>query len=326
MRRSIAENAKMNDLNQINARSMQLFLAVVREGCISEVARVEGVSPSTISRVIQQLEEALETQLLYRNTRAVTPTASGHIYAETFQLMLDTLSGAQSLVEERRNIPGGLIRINAPISFGLMHIAPTISELSEIYPNLKIEINLNDDYIDPFTDGTDLILRIADIKDSELHGRFIAQQFAHLVASPQYIERYGLPVTPEDLKDHHLLAYQGKTGLLKWRFIQGQQQWYFLPNAKIISNNAEMLMQSALDGAGILLFPDWQVGELLHSGKLIELLPTFQASYGAIHQSIYFLYPKGKYPSLNTRIVIDTIIKKIGDTPYWRYNKAINTQ
>ncbi|WP_312606312.1 LysR family transcriptional regulator, partial [Kosakonia cowanii] len=173
----------MKNLSQISARSMHLFLAIVREGNLSEVARNEGLAASSLSRVVQQLEQALETQLLYRNTRAVIATDAGHIYAQTFRTMLQQLSDAQTQVGERRGEPGGRIRINAPISFGLNHIGPRISELSERYAALQIELNLNDDYIDPFADGTDLLVRIASLKNSELHGRLIAKQTCHLVAT-----------------------------------------------------------------------------------------------------------------------------------------------
>ncbi|MEQ4452185.1 LysR family transcriptional regulator [Kosakonia sp. YIM B13605] len=309
----------MNKLSQISARSMQLFLAIVREGNLSEVARNEGLAASSLSRVVQQLEQALETQLLYRNTRAVIATEAGHIYADTFRAMLQQLADAQTQVGERRDEPGGRIRINAPISFGLRHIGPKISELSERYPRLHIELNLNDDYIDPFADGTDLLLRIAALQDSELHGRLIAQQQCHLVATPAYVRRYGQPNTPEELQSHRLLAYRGKSGLQRWRFQRAEKSCQFSPQAKIVSDNAELLLQAALSDAGILLFPDWQVGEMLNRNELVALMPDFTVTYSATPQSLWLLYPGGKYPSLNTRTVIDFLLASFGSPPYWRY-------
>ncbi|WP_342320595.1 LysR family transcriptional regulator [Kosakonia sp. BYX6] len=320
---TIADYAQMKNLNQISTRSMHLFLAIVREGNLSEVARNEGLAASSLSRVVQQLEQALETQLLYRNTRAVIATDAGHVYAETFRTMLQQLSDAQSLVGERRGEPGGRIRINAPTSFGLRHIGPRISELSERYPALYIELNLNDDYIDPFADGTDLLLRIASLKDSELHGRLIARQTCHLVATPAYVHRYGRPLTPEDLQAHKLLAYRGKTGLQRWRFQRSENAFQFSPQAKILSDNADLLLQAARNDAGILLFPDWQVGEMLNRGELVELMPDFSASYAPAEQSLYLLYPGGKYPSLNTRTVIDFLLESFGSPPYWRYIRPV---
>ncbi|WP_039055964.1 LysR family transcriptional regulator [Enterobacter sp. Bisph1] len=309
----------MKKLSQISTRSMQLFLAIVREGNLSEVARNEGLAASSLSRIVQQLEQALETQLLYRNTRAVIATEAGHLYAETFRTMLQQLTEAQTQVDERREEPGGRIRINAPTSFGLRHIGPRISAFSERYPRLHIELNLNDDYIDPFADGTDLLLRIAALQDSELHGRLIAPQHCHLVATPAYLRRYGLPQTPEDLLSHRLLAYRGKSGLQRWRFQQGEKASQFSPQAKIVSDNAELLLQAALSDGGILLFPDWQVGEMLNRNELVALLPDYTASYSATAQSLWLLYPGGKYPSLNTRTVIDFLVDSFGSPPYWRY-------
>lgn len=309
----------MKSLSQISARSMQLFLAIVREGNLSEVARNEGLAASSLSRVVQQLEQALETQLLYRNTRAVIATEAGQIYAETFRTMLQQLADAQTQVGERRNEPGGRIRINAPISFGLRHIGPRISELSARYPALQIELNLSDEYIDPFADGTDLLLRIASLKDSELHGRRIASQRCHLVATPAYLRRHGWPQSPEALQHHQLLAYRGKTGLQRWRFHLDDMQYHFFPQAKIVSDNAELLLQAAVNDAGILLYPDRQIGEMLNRGELVDLLPEYSPTYSAEEQSLYLLYPGGKYPSLNTRVVIDFLLEGFGSPPYWRF-------
>ncbi len=309
----------MKKLSQISTRSMQLFIAIIRAGNLSEVARNEGLAASSLSRVVQQLEQALETQLLYRNTRSVIATDAGHIYANAFNAMLQQLAEAQTQVDERREEPGGRIRINAPTSFGVRHIGPRISELSERYPRLQIELNLNDDYIDPFADGTDLLLRIATLQDSELHGRLIAKQQCHLVATPAYLRRYGQPKTPEDLLSHRLLAYRGKSGLQRWRFTQGEQTYQFFPQAKIVSDNAQLLLQAAQNDAGILLFPDWQVGEMLNRNELVALLPEYNASYTAAEQSLWLLYPGGKYPSRNTRTVIDYLLASFGSPPYWRY-------
>ncbi|MFB5745939.1 LysR substrate-binding domain-containing protein [Cedecea sp. S5-13] len=308
----------MKDLSQINARSIRLFLAVISEGSFSEVARQENLSPSSVSRTVIQLEQSLETQLLYRNTRAVAATDAGNIYAAAFREMLSQLEQAQTQIGERRQQPGGVFRFNAPVSFGLRHIAPWIAELSERYPALRLELNLTDNYIDPLADGTDLLLRIAPVQDSSLHGRFITRQRAYLVASPAYLERYGLPQTPEDLHGHRLLAYRGLMGLQRWYFTKGEEKLQLLPEPKIVSGNAEMLVKAAEDGAGIVLFPDWQISDSLRTQRLIPLMTDYTASYSATDHSLYMLYPGGRFPSLNTRTVIDFFMGKFGSPPYWQ--------
>ncbi|EPF15011.1 LysR substrate binding domain protein [Cedecea davisae DSM 4568] len=316
--KTFADIAQMKDLSQINARSMQIFLAVIGEGSFSEVARQENIAPSSVSRTVFQLEQSLETQLLYRNTRAVVATDAGNIYAEAFRGMLNQLDNALNLISERRQEPGGLLRFNAPVSFGLRHIAPWVAELSERYPALKLELNLTDNYIEPLADGTDLLLRISPMQDSSLHGRFITRQSSYLVASPAYIERHGYPQTPDDLHNHRLLAYRGLMGLQRWYFTKGEEKLQLMPEPRIVSDNAEMLVKAAQDGAGIVLFPDWQISDSLKAKRLIPLMTDYTASYSVTAHSIYMLYPGGHFPSLNTRSVIDFFMEKFGTPPYWQ--------
>lgn len=311
----------MKTLNQINARAMRIFLAILKEGSLSEVARQEGIAPSSVSRTLVLLEHALETPLLYRNTRAVIATEAGLVYADAFRQMLQQLDRAQAQVDERRREPGGHFRLNAPLSFGLRHVAPWLRELSERYPAMQVEVNLTDDYIDPLSDATDLIFRISPMTDSALHGRYITHQHAHLVASPDYLARYGFPKTPDDLSQHALLVYRGKLGAQRWSFSRGNENVVVSPQARIVSDNAEVLVRAALDGAGILLFPDWQVGRLLKAQHLTELMTDYVASTGAANQALYMLYPGTHFPSLNTRTVIDFFIEKFGTPPYWKYQE-----
>lgn len=314
----------MKDLTQINARTMQIFLAVLSEGNLSEIARREGISPSSISRTIRSLEYTLETQLLYRNTRSVVATNEGIIYADAFKNILQQLDDIQALIGERRQIPGGRFRFNAPVSFGLCHIAPWISELRNRYPALVLELNLTDNFIDPLADTTDLLLRISPMKDSGLHGRFISNQTCHLVASPEYVEKYGAPTTPEDLSKHNLLVYKGMMGIQRWLFMRGEERIQITPEPQIVSNNAEILVRAAEDGVGIILFPDWRIGTLIKQKRLTQIMTDFEASIGVPDQSIYMLYPGSKYPSLNTRAVIDFFLEKFGTPPYWKCTPDCN--
>lgn len=308
----------MKEQNQINARSMRIYLSVLSEGSLSEVARQEGIAASSVSRTILMLEQALETQLLYRNTRAVVATDAGEVYARTFKDILEQLDCAQAKIGERRLTPGGRFRLNAPVSFGSRHIAPLVAELSTRYPDLRLELNLTDEFIDPLADSTDLIIRISPMKDSALHGRLIAKQTYHLVASPSYIENRGGVRDPIELSKHSLLAYKGKMGIQQWQFFRDEEKVLITPEPQIASDNAELLVRAAIDGAGVLLFPDWQVGELLKEGKLVKLMQDYDGYVGAPEQSIFMLYPGSKFPSLNTRVVIDFLVEKFGDQPYWK--------
>lgn len=311
----------MKDLTHINIRAMQLFMSIMETGNFSEVARREGIAVSSVSRTLQLLEASLETQLLYRSTRAVVPTEEGRIYASAFRQILDQVSSASALVSERMNVPSGRIRFNAPVSFGIRHISPLMAELSELYPKLSIDLSLTDEFVNPLSDASDLVLRIAGMKDSALHGRFIADQNWHLAASPSYLHKYGIPEVPEDLRQHHLLVYRGHMGIPRWCFSGKEGQYNISQHPKVMSDSAESLIRMAEDGAGIVLFPDWQIGSLLKSGHLSELLMDYEVSTGEAGQSIFMLYPGSKFPALNTRTVIDYFLRKFGQPVYWKYEQ-----
>ncbi len=161
----------MADASSVDFRALQLFIAVYDNQSFSVVARREGVSPSLISRTIQQLEDALGQQLFYRNTRAVVPTEAGRLFAASARELLGQYADAQRALQDRAQVPGGLVRINAPVYFGQRHIAPWLPELAARHPKLQFDLTLTDDFIDPHRDATDILFRI-----SSLAGRGLSRQ------------------------------------------------------------------------------------------------------------------------------------------------------
>ena len=172
----------MYDPGAINFRTLLFFIGVFDEQSFSAVARREGVSASMISRVILQLEDTLGQQLFYRNTRAVIPTEAGRLFIDYARAMTEQLSEARTEMLDRSLEPSGLIRIYAPVFFGQRHIAPWLTELSNRYPRLQIELTQTDDYIDPHRDAANVIFRIGTLTDSSFHARVFGTQHYHLVA------------------------------------------------------------------------------------------------------------------------------------------------
>lgn len=208
----------MSDAGNVNFRALQLFIAVYDSQSFSVVARREGVSPSMVSRVIHQLEDALGQQLFYRNTRAVVPTEAGRLFAEHARGLGERFSVARRDLQDRRLEPGGLVRINAPVYFGQRHIAPWLPGLTQRYPQMQIALALTDDFIDPHREATDLIFRIGSLPDSSVHARVLGMQHHYLVAAPDYLQRCGTPEKPEDLRHHSTLVYSGSNGPNRWLF------------------------------------------------------------------------------------------------------------
>lgn len=164
----------MQGLNELSFKALRLFVAVLDYGSFSEVARREGLAPSSISRQIQLMEQALGQQLLYRHTRAVSPTEAGRLLGRHARLMLEQLEAAGQALQEQESEPSGLVRINAPMVFGQRHLSPWLGELCRRYPKLQLDIQQTDTYVDPLQDGTDLLFRIGVLNDSGMQARIFA--------------------------------------------------------------------------------------------------------------------------------------------------------
>ncbi|MFM2478583.1 LysR substrate-binding domain-containing protein [Celerinatantimonas sp. MCCC 1A17872] len=310
----------MTQSDSIDIRSLHFFMSVYEMQNFSQVARREGVSASMISRTIHQLEDSLGQQLFYRNTRAITPTDAGRLFFEHALKITEQFEQAQKQLQDRKQEPSGLVRINAPVFFGQYHIAPWLAGLSARYPKLAIELNQTDEFIDPLRENTDIIFRIGPLRDSSYHARIFGQQIYHLGAAPEYLKTHGKLTAPEQLVDHQCLVYKGFEGANRWLARQSANQtWTHYPiEPKLVSNNAQSLLTTAISGMGIVLFPDWLMGQALKQGQLIELLPDYELSITTHAQHIAAIYPNVRHPPLNVRAVIDYFSEIYGSPLYWQ--------
>ncbi|MBB1367942.1 LysR family transcriptional regulator [Pseudoalteromonas sp. SR44-5] len=309
----------MNDFSSINIRALKFFIAVYKCKSFSVVARHENVSPSMVSRVILQLEDALGQQLFYRNTRAIMPTEAGRIFHDYARSMTEQLNEVRNELQDRATQPKGLIRINAPVFFGQKHIAPWLGEFLNRYPKIQVELTQTDDFIDPHIDAADVIFRIGSLADSSLHAKTLGLQTYHLAASPAYLKKYGTPKVPADLSQHQGLIYRGSSGQNRWliKINSSWQQQSVIPT--LVSNNAETLFIGALNDMGIVLFPDWLIGGSLKTGALVSLLSEFAPTIKTGPQNITAIYPNTRQPPLNVRVCIDYFSEVYGNPPYWKY-------
>ncbi|WP_075181785.1 LysR family transcriptional regulator [Pantoea sp. 1.19] len=310
----------MNLSEALSLRAVHYFIAVYESQSFSEVARREGVSASTVSRIVQQMEDALGQQLFYRNTRAVVPSEAGHLLIDYARRVRDELAAAQRRLAEKNQQPAGLLRINAPQFFGQHHLARWLPALTARYPLLQVELTLTDDFIDPHREGCDLIFRIGALPDSRLHARIVATQRYHLAASPAYLRQCGALRRPADLVSHRCLVYRGSaSGANKWYFRQGATAWQHQPvSAVFTSNSAESLLRAAVGGMGLVLFPDWLLGDSLHSGALQSVLTAYQAAVAMTPQQVAMLWPATRHLSLNVRATIDYFTEVFAEPPYWQ--------
>ncbi|PHI40691.1 hypothetical protein CBG46_08405 [Actinobacillus succinogenes] len=290
--------------------ALEIFLAVAKEKNFSEVARRYDVASSVISRQIKQLEDDFGQTLFYRSTRSMTLTQAGERFADYVQNLLGQFDGLCNELRQTDSEPTGTVRINAPVFFGQKHITPHLPELQKRYPKLQIHLTQTDDFVDPYSQTADLIIRIAGLADSNLKMKIIARQRHFLLASPAFLAQFGTPRSMDDLPRYQGLFYRGQLGILHWRF--GQSGRIMDGQPYFVSNNAASLIEMAVKGLGIVMMPDWAVADEIRSGELVPLLTDTPISSDLQEIYIALLTPQSSYRPANVQAVMDFWAEKLG--------------
>jgi DNA-binding transcriptional LysR family regulator len=243
----------------MDIKALRYFLKISETGSFLETARQLNVPISSVSRFVSALEKDLGQQLLYRSTRAIRLTEEGRLFQLKVRDALDMLDEArQELSPDFREVRGS-VSINAPLALGRIHIAPLVNQLLGRYPDLKVELTVTDSFVDPVHEGSDLIVRVGKLVDSNLIGKFTAPQRFVLAASPRYLQQFGIPRKPADLQAHNCLPYKGRYGIQRWYLGRpgNQETEEVVKSGSFLSNSAESLVSAAIDGHGLVLFPTW---------------------------------------------------------------------
>jgi DNA-binding transcriptional LysR family regulator len=289
--------------------SMRAFVKVVEHGSFSEAARSLRVSRSAVSKYVMELEQALGVQLLNRTTRSASPTENGRAYYERSIAILAELEEADLAVTSLQAEPRGLLRVNAPMSFGTLHLGPALVEFMEKYPELQIQLTLSDEQIDAVQEGFDVTLRIAELASSSLIARRLLGIPRVFCASPEYIKRRGVPEHPKDLKNHDCLTYGFLATGNQWKLIGPDGEHSMPVPWQLCANNAEVLQQAVLKGRGIALLPTFVAGSALKSGMLVPILEEYHAPEIAL----YAIYPPTRHVSFKVRLFIDFLLERFRD-------------
>ena len=298
----------MDKLNSIRA-----FTKVVQHSSFAAAARDLRLSRSAVSKHVIELEQELGVQLLSRTTRSVTATENGQAYYERCLAILSDLEEADLSATRLQAEVRGLLRINAPMSFGTLHLARAVADFMEKYPDLRIQLLLSDQQVDPVQEGFDVTLRIADLPSSSMIARRIAPARRAICASPSYLARHGTPKHPDDLRGHACLTYGHLATGNQWKLTGPDgDHWIAIPWTLCI-NNAEVLRDAAVQGRGIALLPTFIAGADFQQGRLATILPGYQAP----EISIYAIYPETRHLSLKVRVFIDFLVERFGGRPYW---------
>ncbi|MBE9137148.1 LysR family transcriptional regulator [Nodosilinea sp. LEGE 07088] len=287
--------------------SMRAFTQVVEAGGFAAAARKMDLSRSAVNKLVMNLETDLQTQLLHRTTRRVSPTDAGRAYYDRCLAILADLEEAELALTRLQQEPRGSLRINAPMTFGTWHLAPLVVAFMAQYPELHVELVLNDRRIDPIEEGFDVTVRIAaEPPGSGLIAHLLAPCPLVLCAAPTYLQRRGTLAHPDELRHHACLHYGHRAQDNSWNLV-GEVQHTVTVNGPLCCNNGEVLRAAALAGLGIVMLPEFMVGKDLEEARLCPIL----VDYPPPSINIYALYPVNRHLSAKVTRLVEFLAEKI---------------
>ncbi|NWB29208.1 LysR family transcriptional regulator [Pseudomonas gingeri] len=286
---------------------MRAFVATVGANGFAAAARAMEVPRSKVSKQIQALEEAIGVQLLLRTTRSLHLTEAGAEYFEAARELLASLDEAEQRARDGIGELRGVLRVNAPMSFGLRRLGPLIPVFHQQHPNVELQLVLSDQQVDPVKGGFDVTIRIASLPDSSMVANLLAPAPRIMVASPSYLERAGTPATPRELSAHQCLNYGYLQSGVSLQLSNGKETQRVTVTGPLHANNGDLLAQAAEAGMGIALLPDFIVEDALAAGRLVPVLCEWQAP----PISINAVYASARRVPQKTRAFIDFLVQAL---------------
>lgn len=280
---------------------MTVFSAVVDAGSFVGAAEALGLSRAAVSRLVGELESRLGVRLLHRTTRRLSLTDEGRIFHLRCKAVLAELDEAEAEVSARSGAARGLLKLNVPVTFGLLHLAPLWSEFMARHPGVVLDITLSDRVVDLVEEGYDLAVRIGRLASSSLIGRRLSSTRMVLCASPGYLAAHGAPRHPRDLADHAVISYSLFSMGEQWEFEGPDGAVSVKVEPRMRTNSGDTCRQAALHDSGIVLQPSFLVGEDVEAGRLVELMPEHRS----IELGIYAVYASRQHVSPKVRLLID---------------------
>lgn len=292
---------------------MEVFARVYESGSLSAAARITGLSPSGVSRVLQRLERRLGTQLFHRNSRNVQPTPEGDVFYPRCLEVIESLESAEASVAPDRQ-RSTVLRINTLPTFAQCQLAQLMPEFHERHPRMRVEFVLSAAPVNAVEQRIDVAIYSGRQPDSSLVARRLANVRWKLVASPHYLEKHGTPQQPADLAHHRCLNFTLSTKWNTWRFRDPGFASY-RPNAIMGADHGDMLMALALAGAGIARLADFHIHAARRDGRLV---PVLNGHLDEQDEPLYLLYRAHPRTSQRVRAWLDFMQEKFGGIPPWR--------
>ncbi len=289
---------------------MEAFATVVDQGGFTDAAKKMGISKSAVSKHVSSLEARLGARLLNRTTRRVSPTEIGLVYYDRARRVLNDAGEADAIVTSMQSAPSGLLRISVATDFGVNHLSPVIGEFLKEYPDITVNMVLNNRYVELISEGFDMAVRVGELEDSTLRARKLTETTKRMIGSPSYFQKYGRPQRIDDLNEHKLLHYSNQAAGNVWRLTAPSGERRQIRTAGWLSvNDGQSLLNAAISGLGIAYLPSFLYREAMEQGLVEEAIPSLPGE----SLGIYAVYPPGRFTQPKVRAFIDFLVASFAD-------------
>ncbi len=299
--------------NDMNLNNIKVFISVVEAGSFAGASHFLAMPSTTVSRKVVQLEENLGVKLLHRSTRKLSLTEEGRHYFQLCQQHLVALEEANDLVRQAQSEPKGKIRISSPFDFAVQYVQPWITEFLRAYPEISIELDTSDSYVNMVENRIDVAFRSGQLQDSSLIARRIGPKHSVCCASPDFLKAAGNIKHPEDLANVDCLLMGQSLSNNQWHFTKQEQHYPINVSGKYASTSMHLIIESALNGLGAAYVPFALVKTHLESGQLVQVLQDYETP----KSNMFVIYQSHKYMTKAIRLFIDHILDKVSPHAPW---------
>ncbi len=287
---------------------LAIFAKVIELRSFAGAAAELKLSKATVSKAVSRIEARLGARLINRTSRRLALTDAGRQLAARAAHILAEGEAAEDAALAQATLPRGLVRLAAPMSFGVLHVAPLLPEFLATYPDVSIDLHLSDAMVDLVGEGFDAAIRVAALPDSSLVARRLCEMHRYLVASPAYVQAHGRPKHPLHLADHRCVGYSQGAAPETWRFTKDGKSATVRPSGQLRVNNGDAMMPALIAGTGVGILPEFIVRDALAAGRLERLLPDWSLPSGAV----YWVTPPGGPRPKRVEVLADFLVDKLG--------------